>query len=127
MSVGRINALESVKVVSVYFRHLLMIITQGVIAFGKLFSVLGCFFFSAVCCQGNVCNGKRFGPGLCNVVISGFGKSVYCGGLYRRGNFTKQSHLLYTPTSVCVGPDNDIYRCSCTHDQSKVWSAFPFF
>lgn len=62
MSVTRINVLKSVRVVSVYFSNLLMLIREGVNVVGNLFNVLVfVLFFSVGCCQGNACMVKGLG------------------------------------------------------------------
>lgn len=61
VSVTRINVLKSVRVVSVYFSNLLMLIREGVNVLWNLFNVLVFVFFSVGCCQGNVCMVKGLG------------------------------------------------------------------
>lgn len=89
--------------------------------------VLFCFFSFCWMLSRQCVYGKRFGSGPCNVVISGLAGVYTAGGLDGRGNFTKQSHLQHTPTFLCVGPDNDIYRHSCAHTTSQKFGIFFFF
>lgn len=101
VSVTRINVLKSVRVVSVYFSNLLMLIREGVNVLGNLFNVLVFVFFSCWMLSRQCVYGKRFGSGPCNVVISGLA------GVYTVGGSTGEvilpnSHTCSTHPPLCV-------------------------